>query len=67
MTTNYTKRPFIIPKGRKTFQMVFKYNNILHSEEFNQNWDFWFEKKHLATLRNIRSAIKILQHSRTYA
>jgi hypothetical protein len=30
--TTYTKRLYIIPKGRKLFQMVIKYNNIFHSK-----------------------------------
>jgi hypothetical protein len=32
MTTNYTKRPYIIPNGRKILLMVIKYTNIFHSK-----------------------------------
>jgi hypothetical protein len=30
MTTNYTKRPYIIPNGNKLYQMAVKYANIFH-------------------------------------
>jgi hypothetical protein len=47
MTTNYTKRTYIVPNGRKIFQMVIKYNIILHSKAFKicPNLDFWSENK----------------------
>jgi hypothetical protein len=32
--TTYTTRPYIIPNGRKIFQMVKKYTNIFHSNAF---------------------------------
>jgi hypothetical protein len=32
ITTNYTKRPYIIPNGSKIFQMVIIYDNIFHSK-----------------------------------
>jgi hypothetical protein len=35
MTTHYTKRPYIIPNGRKIFQIVTKYNNILFSKDLH--------------------------------
>jgi hypothetical protein len=50
MTTNYTKRPYIIPDGRKIFQMVIKYNNILHSKAHQNIPIFGLKINHLATL-----------------
>jgi hypothetical protein len=55
MTTSHTKRPYIIPNGRKIFQMVIKY---LHQHfpfqgppKFTQIWIFGSKTNHLATLR----------------
>jgi hypothetical protein len=47
MTTNYTKRPYIIPNGLKLFKMVIKYTNIfiLRPSKIYPNRDFWFETK----------------------
>jgi hypothetical protein len=40
--------------GIKIFQMVIKistFSNLRPSKNY-PNWDFWFEKNHLATLKN---------------
>jgi hypothetical protein len=47
LTTNYTKRPQIIPNGREIFQKVIKYTNIFHKKAL-QNFPklrFWFKNK----------------------
>jgi hypothetical protein len=58
MTTNYTKRPLIIPNGHKIFQMAIKYTNIYHSKAL-QNlpkfWIFGLKTNHLATLNKTRA------------
>jgi hypothetical protein len=42
MTTNYTKRLYVILNDRKIFQMVIKYNNIFHSKVWKQTiWQPW--------------------------
>jgi dUTPase len=43
MITNYTKRPYIIPNGRKILQMVIKYNNILNPKALQNmpKFGFW--------------------------
>jgi hypothetical protein len=47
MTTNYTKRTYIIPNGCKIFQMVIKYTNISipRTSKNCPNWDFLHENK----------------------
>jgi hypothetical protein len=47
MTINYTKRPFIIPNGRKIFQIVMKYTNIYHSKALQNlpKFGIWLENK----------------------
>jgi hypothetical protein len=52
---NYTKRPYIIPNGHKLYQMAIKYVKvptfcIPRPSKIYQNWYFWFENSHLATL-----------------
>jgi hypothetical protein len=49
---NYTNRPYIIPNGRKTFQMVINIQTffILRPSKIYPNLDFWFQTNHLATL-----------------
>jgi hypothetical protein len=40
MTTNYTKRPYIIPNGRKIYVPTF---SILRPSKIYPDWYFWFE------------------------
>jgi hypothetical protein len=53
MTTDYSKRPYILPHGRKLFQTVIKYTHIFHSnsvQSFNHIGIFGMAINHLATL-----------------
>jgi hypothetical protein len=57
--TNYTKRPKIIPNGRKIFQMVIKYKNIFYSKAlqiFTKIGIFCLKTNHLATLAHVASS-----------
>jgi hypothetical protein len=47
MTTNFTKRPDIIPNGRKIFEMVKNLTafSIPRPSKFYPKWDLGFENK----------------------
>jgi hypothetical protein len=65
MTTNCTKRPYIIPIGHNLYQTSVKYTGIFQSEALQNLPKYWSlvlcKTNHLATLHRNRNAIIVVE------